>query len=120
MTKVAILPVSTHAGSITYRAVAGERHSEGKTAGEALDALTRQLPEVESGTLIIVQNLLADQFFSVEQQARLSELMERWRRARDSGESLRSNEQSELDGLVEAELRASAKRTEMLLKQLSE
>src|SRR5690348_6528167 len=56
MTTVAILPESTGKDGPTYRAVAGNLQSVGRTAGEALDALTAQLSEEESGTLIIVQN----------------------------------------------------------------
>ena len=47
MTQVALLPVPTATGDVAYRAVAGNRHSQGKTAGEALDALTSQRPEGE-------------------------------------------------------------------------
>ena len=55
MTKIVILPERTDAGDVVYRAIAGTRQSVGKTAGEALDALTALLPEGETGTLIIVQ-----------------------------------------------------------------
>ena len=82
MTKVAILPVPSETGDISYCAVAGDKRSQGKTAGEALDALTPQLSVAESGTLIIVQNLSPDRFFTEEQQQRLGELMARWRDAR--------------------------------------
>ncbi len=57
---------------------AGNKQSVGKTAGEALDALTAQLDNSETGTLIIIQNLRPDQFFSTEQQQRLAELMKLW------------------------------------------
>lgn len=70
MTTIAILPDNRGAEKTTYRAVAGSIQSEGKTAGEALDALTAQLGE-EAGTLIIVQNQRPDQFFSAQQQQRL-------------------------------------------------
>jgi hypothetical protein len=83
MTTVAILPEATEAGT-TYRAVAGEKQSVGRTAGEALDALTAQLSDEEAGTLVVVQNLRPDRFFTAAQQDRLSELMSRWRTARDT------------------------------------
>jgi hypothetical protein len=54
MTRVAILPVPTERGIVSYRAVAGAKHSQGSTVGEALDALTPQLSIDEAGTLIIV------------------------------------------------------------------
>ena len=68
MTKVAILPVPSETGEVSYCAVAGDKHSQGKTAGEALDALTPQLSVAESGTLIIVQNLRPDRYFTADQQ----------------------------------------------------
>ena len=108
MAKVAILPIQTETGGVSYRAVAGDKQSQGKTAGEALDALTSQLPEDETGALIIVQSRRPDRFFSAEQQSRLAELMDYWRSARDKGEILPIDEQIELAALVEAELVASA------------
>ena len=47
MATVSILPISDPKGEKSYRALAGDKHSEGKTAGQALDALTAQLGEIE-------------------------------------------------------------------------
>ena len=47
MATVSILPISDPKGEKLYRALAGDKHSEGKTAGQALDALTAQLGEIE-------------------------------------------------------------------------
>ena len=88
MTKVAILPVPTAKGDLSYHAVAGDKHSQGKTVGAALDALTAQVSEEEAGPLIIVQSLCSDHFFNADQQQRLAELMGRWRLARDQGQAL--------------------------------
>ena len=118
MTKVAILPESTEPGHITYRAIAGRQQSVGKTAGEALDALTSTLSDEASATMVIVQHQRPDEFFSAQQQARLKELMLRWRVVRDGGSSLAPGEQSELDTLVEAETRAAGERAAALLKEL--
>jgi hypothetical protein len=100
--------------------VAGDKLSQGKTPGEALDALTVQLSEEETSTLIIVQNLRPNRFFDAGQQRRLAELMNRWRIARDKEESLPADEQSELEALIEAELRASADRTAALADELNQ
>jgi hypothetical protein len=43
MTTVAILPISDVNGEKSYRAIAGDKHSVGETAGQALDALTANL-----------------------------------------------------------------------------
>lgn len=120
MTKVAILPETESTGSVTYRAIGAGRQSRGKTAGEALDSLTSSLSPEEAGTLVIVQNQRADEFFAADQQARLHELMGRWRAARDAGATFASAEQAELDRLVEAETRAAGKRAAAVLRELSQ
>jgi hypothetical protein len=117
MTTVAILPISDANGEKSYHAIAGNKHSVGKTAGQALDALTAQLDEIEFTALLIIQSFRSDSFFSAEQQERLSELMSLWRLARDQGQKLPPEQQAELDSLVEAELKAATARTTALMKQ---
>lgn len=109
MTTVSILSEKTD----SYRAIAGDKESTGRTAGEALDALASQLTDEESGTLVIVQNRKADRFFNATQQVRLTELMER----REAG-TLSPEEERELENLVEAELSGAGERAEALLHQL--
>ncbi|MBD1930515.1 MULTISPECIES: hypothetical protein [Cyanophyceae] len=120
MTTVAILPVSDANGERLYRAIAGDKQSTGKTAGEALDALTAQLEGSELGTLLLIQSFRPDWFFSAGEQQRLSELMSLWRTARDEGQVLPPEQQAELDRLVEAELKAATARTAALVQQLSQ
>jgi hypothetical protein len=100
--------------------MAGGQQSVGKTAGEALDALTSALPEEATATLVIVQHQQPDEFFNVQQQARLKELMLRWCTARDGGPALAPGEQHELDSLVEHETRAAGQRAAALLKELEQ
>ncbi|WNN87282.1 hypothetical protein [Gloeocapsopsis dulcis] len=88
MTTVATLPISDINGEKSYRAIARDKYSVGKTAGQALDALTAQLDEIEFGALLVIQSFRPDPFFSAEQQERLSELMSLWRLARDEGRDL--------------------------------
>jgi hypothetical protein len=114
MTKVAILPVTTAQGHKSYRAIAGAVQSSGATAGAALDALTAQLSADETSTLVIVQSLRPDQFFTASQQQQLDQLMARWRLARDQGKLLPVHEQSELEKLIEAELQAATQRASAL------
>jgi hypothetical protein len=120
MTTITILPESISKDGIVYRAIAGAKHSEGRTVGEALDELTKQLSSDDAGTLVIVQNLRPDDFFTAQQQRRLSELMESWRAARDNNSALPSNEQAELEGLIEAELQAATKRAGYALSELGQ
>jgi hypothetical protein len=117
MTKVAILPEPS-VGALMYRAVSGERQAVGNSAGAALDALAAQLPPEEAGTLVVVQNHKPDQFFTIQQQKRLEDLMEKWRAARDSGNALPASEQAELNSLVDAEVRASGERAAAALAGL--
>jgi len=118
MTKVAILPILTEQGALSYRAIAGEKHAQGKTAGEALDALTAQLSADEASTLVIVQSLRPDRFFTAAQQERLAALMDRWRTACDQGAILPADEHIELEALIAAELQASAARAAALADAL--
>jgi hypothetical protein len=116
MNTVSILPVSLN-GEKSYRAIAGDKSSFGKTAGQALDALTSQLDEVEFSALLVIRSSHPDVFFSAEQQAQLSTLMLLWRSARDQGKELSLEQQRELDSLVEMELRAATARTAVLMQQ---
>lgn len=120
MTTVAILPVPTEKGGIAYQGVAGETRSQGNTVGEALDALTAQLPEVQDSLLVVVQSLRPDRFFDATQQRRLGELMDAWRKARDTGGALPSAEQAELDALIEAELNGAAGRAAALVGEVGQ
>ncbi|HEX8248793.1 MAG TPA: hypothetical protein VF599_11505 [Pyrinomonadaceae bacterium] len=108
MTTITILPEKNN-----FRAVAGEKESIGRTAGEALDALTAQLNEEETGTLVIIQNRRSDKFFNASQQNRLTSLME-IRKAR----TLSAAEETELENLVETELNGARQRAEELLHEL--
>jgi hypothetical protein len=118
MTTIAILPESAGQSGTIYRAVAGKRESVGRTAGEALDALTTQLSADETSTLVIVQHWRPDRFFTAEQQQRLAELMSRFRAARDARSALPPDEQAELEALVEAELQGATRRAEAVLVKL--
>lgn len=118
MTAVAILPILSDRGGMEYRAIAGDHQSSGKTVGQALDALTRELTSEEIGTLVVVQHQKPDSFFTAQQRERLKALMERWRTARDGGSRLSQEEQTELDALVEAEVRAAADRAAALVGEL--
>ncbi|MFL6228980.1 MAG: hypothetical protein ACJ741_09385 [Pyrinomonadaceae bacterium] len=109
MTTITILPEK----SDSYRALAGGKESVGRTAGEALDALTSQLGDAEGGALVILQSRKPDQFFDAAQQERLAALM----RLRDDGE-LSADEARELQKLVEAELDGARQRAGAMLDEL--
>ncbi len=105
MTAITIVPETAD----SYRAFTGDKQGAGRTAGEALDALTSQLGDEENGTLIIVQHHRADEFFTDAQQTRLTELMQR----RGNG-NLSTEEAAELEQLVEAELDGARRRAASL------
>ena len=117
MNTVAILPIWNASGEKSYRAISGNKQSVGKTAGQALDALTIQLGKVEFRGLLIIDNFHDDQFFTREQQQRLSELMNMWRIARDQEQELPPEIQTELDNLVNLELNAATARTTFSAQQ---
>ena len=79
MTPITIMPDSPGSPTTSYRAVTGKKQSSGQSAGQALDALNAQLSEEEAGTLVVVQHLRPDRFFTAAQQQRLEELMTKWR-----------------------------------------
>ena len=117
MTTVEILPASNADGGMSYRAISGGKHSVGETAGQALDTLAAQLEQAEFSGLFVMRKTNPDIFFTAEQQEQLSALMELWRQARDQGKEMPSDQQSELDLLVEAELNASIAHTNALMQQ---
>src|SRR5262249_25002659 len=118
MTIVSILPEGQETNGTAYRAVSGEYQSRGRTAGEALDALTAQLDADKAGTLIVVQHMQPDRFFTAAQQQRLQELMNRWRSARDAGGALPPAEHAELEALLDAEVEAATRRAGALARGL--
>lgn len=120
MSTMMIVPVMTDQGVIAYHAFAGPHTSSGQTPGAALDALTAQLPQAETSTLVVVQSLRADRYFSASQQQLLAELMQRWRLARDQQRALAPAEQTELKALMTAELEAATRRASDLADNLDQ
>jgi hypothetical protein len=118
MTKVTITADHPNSPDTTFRASALQRESVGRSPGAALDALTAQLDEKRAGTLIVVQNLHGDEFFTEAQQQRMEELLVKWRAARQAGNALASEDQSELEALVDAELDGSAQRAAAMVREL--
>ena len=116
MTTVVVLPNNQRGKN--FRAISGEKESFGETVGEALDAMTEKLELKGRNAVVYVQDFCPDEFFTAAQQARLAELMEKWRDARDKNETLSADEQTELEQLIEAELEGSALRAEKLADQL--
>jgi DNA-binding transcriptional regulator YbjK len=118
MTTITIVPENPGSLTSSFRAIAGDKQSSGKTAGEALDAITNQLGEADAVTLIVLQHVQPDQYFTAQQQERLTELMSRWRQARAAKQNLSAQEQAELEALVEEETRAATARAAALVQGL--
>ena len=119
MTKIAVFQENDGAEQLAFRAVTAGSQAMGRTAGEALDALTTQLPDGGADTLIIVRSFRPDQFFTASQRHRLGQRMASWRSAQDAGTSLAPEEQSELEGLIEAEIHAATERAASLSQELA-
>ena len=108
MAAIAIVREEAETGSeAIYRAIAsgGAPQAVGKTAGAALDAILLQLGKEESGTLVMVQPMRPDRFFTEAQLSRLRELMQKTQLG-----ILTGDEEAERDILIETELLASAQR----------
>src|SRR5205823_437837 len=103
MTKVGLIREEVGVDERAFRAVTGRRQAAGRTAAEAIDALTSQLSADEIDTLIVVRNIGPDQFFTASQRKRLEQLMASWRSARDAGTPLSPGDQAELETLIDSE-----------------
>lgn len=112
MTTVVVLP--NNQNGMSFRAVSGEMESFGETVGQAIDALTGQMANGDTDTLVIVQRFQPDEFFSTDQQQRLSHLMQKMRDARDFNKAFSQKDQAELENLIEAELEASGRRAKKM------
>ncbi len=116
MATITILPDDPTTPPRRYRATLGDRHAHGATVGEALDGLSPDF--AAEPALVVVQPMTPDRFFTAAQQQRLAELMARWRSARDEGTTVAAAEQTELESLVAAELRASGERAAAFVRQM--
>jgi len=118
MHNIAIFPIVNESGAPAFRAVSNTSQSEGRTAGEALDAIAPNVPSDSSGTLVLIQPFHADRFFTATQQDRLEALMSRWRAARDGGPALSNTAGQELKELAAAELQAATERAGQILREI--
>jgi hypothetical protein len=119
MTTIVLIPENPPSSPPSFRAIAGEAQALGATAGQALDALTAQLGGPGETTLVVMQPMRPDAWFTAEQRQRLADLMARWRAARDAGAPFSPEEQGELDALVRAELRAAEQRSAALARTVA-
>ena len=117
---VGIVKIPSDQGDPVYHATGHGKHAEGRTPGAALDALTARLGDVLAPTVVIIQHMRPDPYFTAAQQERLDTLMTRWRQARDQGDTLPADIQSELEQLVDAELAASAARAAGIADRLGQ
>ena len=119
MTTVMILPDNPGSAHSRFRAVAGAAHSEGQTAGAALDALAAQMGDAaEDGMLVVVRPLRPDAYFSEAERDELEALMTAWRAARDENRALGTAQQARLEQLVTAELAGAARRSAELARDV--
>ena len=96
-----------------FEAHQDDLRAEGPTLGVALDRLLDQLGETDE-PLILVRQGRSDRFFTQAEFDRLQELMAR---NKGQGEPLRPEETAEMEALIDAELLATTKRAEALLRQ---
>jgi len=92
-----------------YRAVAGDRQVYGATMGQALDALAADWGGDIQETVVLIQRVQPDEYFTAAQQQRKRELMAR-------SKKLSPAERQELESLLDAELDATVARTDRLVR----
>ena len=114
----AITIVPTHHPEGSFEAAQGTLSAQGRTAGEALDALTALLEKEPSTHVVIVQSGRPDRFFGVAERARLEVLMGRFHDEETGKDVLSDAERAELERLIDAELEASEKRAQALADAL--
>jgi hypothetical protein len=118
MKTISIKTVTTTDGERLYQAILGTQSSTGKTAGEALDDLTTKMENQEINGFLFLQVNEPDQFFTAPQQERLAELKSLWQVARDQGNTLSIEQQTELDDLMVLEMDAVIDRSKAMMNQL--
>ena len=118
MTTVSIHPIPNEDGGSTYHAFAGDRRGDGRTPGEAVDAVLSQWIGSAASTLVVLHHNRADRFFSEQQRIELDSLMRKLRQAKETGESLSREDQAKLESLVNTELRAAGERAKFMADSL--
>jgi hypothetical protein len=118
MKTISIKMVTTTNGERLYQAILGTQLSTGITAGEALDDLTAKMENQEINGFLFLQVNEPDQFFTAPQQERLAELKSLWQVARDQGNTLPIEQQTELDDLMVLEMDAVIGRSKEMMNQL--
>jgi hypothetical protein len=118
VTKVTIIAENPDSPNGTFRATAGGHETVGRTAGAALDALAEKLDETQTNTLIVVQNMRPDEFFTAAQQQRLTGLLAKRREALDAGRQMDPGDATELESLVDAELDGTARRAAAMIAEI--
>lgn len=115
MSTITVFP-NDPASTKPYHAIADGKQADGATVGQAIDMLLAQLDGPDETTLVIIQPMVPDRFFTAEQRERLGDLMTKWRAAQNGGTLLAPDERAKLHELVQAELKASGARTAALLQ----
>jgi hypothetical protein len=106
MKTISIKTVTTTDGERLYQASLGTQSSTHRTVGKALDDLTTKMENQEINGFLFLQVNEPDQFFTAPQQERLAELKSLWQVARDQGNTLPIEQQTELDDLMVLEMDA--------------
>jgi hypothetical protein len=117
MRAIAIVENQGGAGAAAFRALSENFQATGHTPGEALDLLTSRSPEKFSDAPVFFQTLAPDEFFTKAQIDHLSNLMTRWRLAREKNTVLSPTELSELETLVDQEIVGATRRSALTEKE---
>lgn len=118
MTTVTIAHEPANGMESRFRASSLGREAVGRTAGQALDALTADLDLTANGSTVIIIDARADEFFTADQQRRMMELKLRHRAALDGGPPMPPAELAELQDLALTETEGAGLRTEAILRRI--
>lgn len=111
MPAITIFPEDPTAATSRYLATCDGHESVAATIGQALDGLTAQIGVPTEMTVVVIQPMKPDRFFTAEQIARLRTLQDERRAAHDSGTPFPEAKHGELTALIDAELVGSMERT---------
>lgn len=116
MSTITITPESS--ASKRFRAVRGSHVTTGSSIGNAIDEMAKETGFDRELSVVIVNPMQPDQFFSAAQRDRLSDLMAQWRTARDHHQPFAVELKRDLDELIKTELVATMERAKYLARSL--
>ena len=115
---ISVIPTgTTEPGQDAFLAISGDTVVGGANIGAAIGAAFNALAAQGdvSAARVIIQKMNGDRFFGAEKLSRFRDLSDKQRALRERGEQLSAEDDAELEGLIDADLAASAERARAIL-----